>query len=47
MHAGDPENTRLWQAFMPFCYEEIDAIYRRLDVHYDHTLGESVSSSLI
>ena len=41
LHAGDPENLRLWQKFMPHCYEEIDRIYRRLDVHFDHTLGES------
>jgi arginyl-tRNA synthetase len=41
LHAGDPENRALWQQFMPACYEEIDRIYRRLDVHFDHTLGES------
>ena len=26
---------------MPWCLEEIDRIYRRLDVHFDHTHGES------
>jgi arginyl-tRNA synthetase len=41
LHAGDAENLRLWRAFMPHCYEEIERIYRRLDVHFDHTLGES------
>src|SRR5437899_1710980 len=41
LHAGDPENVRLWQTFMPWCLEEIDRIYRRLDVHFDHTHGES------
>ncbi len=41
LHAGDAENLRLWRAFMPYCYEEIERIYRRLDVHFDHTLGES------
>ena len=41
LHAGDPENVRLWKMFMPPCLEEIDEIYRRLDVHFDHTLGES------
>jgi arginyl-tRNA synthetase len=41
LHAGDPENVRLWQSFMPACYEEIDRIYRRLDIHFDHTHGES------
>jgi arginyl-tRNA synthetase len=41
LHAGDPENVRLWQMMMPWCREEIDRIYRRLDIHFDHTLGES------
>jgi arginyl-tRNA synthetase len=41
LHAGDPENLRLWRLFMPWCLEEINKIYRRLDVHFDHTLGES------
>jgi arginyl-tRNA synthetase len=41
LHAGDAENLRLWREFMPHCYEEIERIYRRLDVHFDHTLGES------
>jgi arginyl-tRNA synthetase len=41
LHAGDPENLALWQQFMPHCLEEIDGIYRRLDVRFDHTHGES------
>src|SRR5262249_23248210 len=41
LHAGDPENERLWQQFMPWCLEDIERIYRRLDVHFDHMLGES------
>jgi len=41
LHAGDPENVRLWQTFLPYCREEIDRIYRRLDVTFDQTLGES------
>jgi arginyl-tRNA synthetase len=41
LHAGDPENRRLWQMFMPHCYREIDAVYRRLGVSFDHVLGES------
>src|SRR5204862_3958202 len=41
LHAGDPENVALWQQFMPWCLEEIERVYRRLDVHFDHTLGES------
>src|SRR5262249_38977288 len=41
LHAGDPENNRLWQSFQPWCQEELNRIYRRLDVHFDHTHGES------
>lgn len=41
LHRGDPENIALWQKFMPACLEEIEAIYNRLDVHFDHVLGES------
>ncbi len=41
LHAGDAENLRLWQMFMPHCYEEIEHIYQRLDVRFDHRHGES------
>ena len=41
LHAGDSENRRLWQEFMPVCLAEIDRMYGRLGVHFDHTLGES------
>jgi arginyl-tRNA synthetase len=47
LHAGDPENVRLWQLFMPWCLEEIDRIYRRLDVHFDHTHGESFYNPML
>ncbi len=41
LHAGDEESRRLWEEFLPFCEDEIDRIYRRLGVTFDHTLGES------
>jgi len=41
LHAGDDENLRLWREFLPACREEIDGVYRRLKVAFDHTLGES------
>jgi arginyl-tRNA synthetase len=41
LHAGDLENRRLWSEFLPHCEDEINRIYRRLDVSFDHTLGES------
>jgi arginyl-tRNA synthetase len=47
LHAGDPENVALWREFLPACLEEIDAIYRRLDVGFDNTLGESFYNSML
>ncbi len=47
LHAGDPENVRLWQMFMPWCNEDIERIYRRLDVHFDHTHGESFYNPML
>ncbi|MGB8852502.1 MAG: arginine--tRNA ligase [Pirellulales bacterium] len=41
LHEGDPENRALWERFMPVCRAEIDRIYTRLHVSFDHTLGES------
>ena len=41
LHEGDPENRALWEQFMPFCRSEIDRIFSRLDVSFDHALGES------
>jgi arginyl-tRNA synthetase len=47
LHAGDAENVRLWQQFMPWCRQEIDRIYRRLDVDFDYTLGESFYNPML
>jgi arginyl-tRNA synthetase len=42
LHAGDPENNRLWQEFMPHCLAELHASYRRLGIlPFDHEHGES------
>lgn len=41
LHAGDEENLRLWREFLPACEDEMDRVYRRLGVSFDHTLGES------
>jgi len=41
LHAGDEENLRLWKEFLPFCEKEIEQVYKRLGVTFDHTLGES------
>jgi len=41
LHAGDPENKKLWNEFLPKCREDIEYIYHRLDVTFDEELGES------
>ena len=41
LHEEDDENLRLWREFMPHCLDAIEGIYRRLDVSFDYTLGES------
>jgi arginyl-tRNA synthetase len=41
LHSGDPTNVELWRRFLPACLLEIEAIYQRLGVSFDHTLGES------
>jgi arginyl-tRNA synthetase len=41
LHAGDPENLALWRDFLPDCRVEIQRIYDRLKVSFDHELGES------
>ena len=41
LHEGDAENIRLWREFLPACLADIERIYRRLDVTFDVTLGES------
>ena len=41
LHEGDEENVDLWHEFLPHCRDEIDRIYDRLGVEFDHWLGES------
>jgi arginyl-tRNA synthetase len=41
LHGGDPTNVELWRQFLPACLAEMETIYKRLGVTFDHTLGES------
>lgn len=41
LHAGDAERKALWEEFLPACQKEIEKVYQRLGVSFDHTLGES------
>ncbi len=38
---GDAENVALWQQFTDVSMAEFDAVYRRMGIHFDVTLGES------
>jgi len=41
LHAGDEENKQLWDEFMPLARAELERLYQRLSISFDHTLGES------
>ncbi len=41
LHRGDLVNLELWRKFMPVCLSEIDQVYKRLDVKFDYSYGES------
>ncbi len=41
LHAGDAENLRLWNEFLPNCLLALEAVYRRLEIEFDMALGES------
>jgi arginyl-tRNA synthetase len=47
LHAGDPENVGLWKRFMPACLEDLNRIYRRLNVTFDHMHGESFYNPML
>jgi arginyl-tRNA synthetase len=48
LHAGDAENVRLWNEFMPHCVEAIHQVYRRLGVlPFDHEQGESFYNPML
>ena len=47
LHEGDADNRSLWERFMPACLADIEKLYRRLDVRFDHTLGESFFQPLL
>lgn len=41
LHAGDSENVRLWNEFVPACLAAIQGVYDRLNITFDYALGES------
>ncbi|HOW66430.1 MAG TPA: arginine--tRNA ligase [Candidatus Paceibacterota bacterium] len=38
---GDPENLAIWREMIALSEKQFDALYQRLGVRFDHTLGES------
>jgi arginyl-tRNA synthetase len=48
LHAGNPENVKLWNDFMPHCLEALHAVYRRLGIlPFDHEHGESFYNPML
>lgn len=47
LHHGDAENRALWRQIIPLCLAEVDKIYKRLDVTFDETLGESFYNDML
>lgn len=47
LHEGDEQNVALWNEFMPHCQDEIQRVYSRLDIEFDHTFGESHYHSML
>ena len=41
LQAGDAENLAIWREMLRLSQVQFDAIYARLNVRFDHTLGES------
>jgi arginyl-tRNA synthetase len=48
LHAGDPENVKLWNEFMPHCLAALHAVYHRLgSLPFDHEHGESFYNPML
>jgi arginyl-tRNA synthetase len=41
LQSGDAENLRIWREMIRISQAQFDAVYGRLGVRFDHTLGES------
>jgi len=41
LQGGDPENLQIWREMIALSQVQFDTVYARLDVRFDHTLGES------
>ena len=41
LQQGDPENLGIWREMIALSKDQFDRVYARLDVQFDHSLGES------
>jgi len=47
LHTGDEENRRLWEQFLPQCLSALQAMYDRLGIRFDLSLGESFYDQML
>ncbi len=47
LHAGDEENNRLWNEFLPACIVALNEVYARLGIEFDKALGESFYNPML
>ena len=47
LQQGDAANTALWNEFMQVSRQAFERIYARLNVHFDHWLGESFYNPML
>ena len=47
LHAGDEENRKLWDQFLPICKQDMQTIYDRLNVSFNMELGESYYNDML
>ncbi|MGB4738811.1 MAG: arginine--tRNA ligase, partial [Fuerstiella sp.] len=47
LHAGDVDNQKLWDEFLPACLQALQRVYDRLDIQFDMTLGESYYNPML
>ena len=47
LQKGDPENKALWERFVAITRVELDRMYERLGIRFDHWLGESSYEAML
>jgi len=47
LQAGDPENLDIWKRTVALSWQEFEAMYGLLDIHFDEHLGESAYNDVL